>query len=486
MTTIKDMATIRLRSDRRLRKANNGEFLVGGSPATLLRLTNAGAARVRSWFGGAPVTASESNIALAARLANAGMAHVEVELERASDPRRYVVVIPVYNDRDGLRATLSAVGDQQRVIVVDNGSDEPVADLSDLVGRDLVEVVRTDEPTGPAAARNAGLRHLSDYLEGEFTTLDAVAFIDAGVEIAGSDLDVLVAQLDDPVSAPVLAVAPRVRSAPRAGAVGAYERHNSPLDLGEDGGLVGPGRPISYVPTACFVVSQAGLDAGRLNGDLFDTNLRFGEDVDYVWRTADAGTIRYVPTIEATHPPRATLAAFVRQRVGYGSAAGPLGERHGEHVTPFRTSPWSAVVCLAAFSGHGLLGIAAVGVSTELVRRRLPDDLEDRARHALRLVGAGHYRSVLALGAAAVRPWWPFTLLLATRAPHAALRLLGVAALRRLVGSRHGNLSMLKPSQLGLGLLDDVSYGLGVWRGCAATRSFRALLPTISGSFRGQ
>lgn len=469
------MRSVRLRPDQRLREANDGEFLLGGSPSTLLRLTEAGTARVSQWFDGAPL--AQDDLKLARRLAKNGMAHVELITqddlgpEATQQPAPYVVVVPVYNDLAGLQATLSLL-DGCQVVVVDDGSTVPIE--PDELGP-TVELLRPEGPSGPAAARNIGLRHVETTHDGP------VAFVDAGVEIAVATLDALVRQLFDPVADPMFAAAPRVRSTPGPGAIAAYERLYSPLDLGPVGGHVGPERPLSYVPSACLVMSRAGIEAGRLeNGDLFDPHLRFGEDVDLVWRIATKGTVRYIPELEALHRPRRTLAELIKQRIGYGSAAGPLGRQHGSVITPFRTSRWGVVVALAIFSGHPAVAITACLASAEAVRRQLPDDLDDRTQHAFRLVGTSHTHTVKALAAAAMRPWWPLTLVLGSRAPHAALRLLGVAAVRRFVGSRHEMVAMTRPANVGLGLVDDVAYGIGVLRGCMDAATVRPLVPVVS------
>jgi glycosyltransferase involved in cell wall biosynthesis len=71
------------------------------------------------------------------------------------------VIIPVYNDREGLRVCLEALALQTwprarlEVLVVDNGSREPIADLT---GRfDFVRLLSEAEP-GSYAARNRGLK----------------------------------------------------------------------------------------------------------------------------------------------------------------------------------------------------------------------------------------------------------------------------------------------------------------------------------------
>ena len=106
----------------------------------------------------------------------------------------------------------------------------------------------------------------------------------------------------------------------------------------------------------------------------FDPSLRVGEDVDLVWRLVEAGwRARYEPQSVVGHRPRATLAALLRQRFGYGRSAGALDRRHpgargaGRHRARGRRGggPWPA---RATRSAGALLGLTPAVA----VRRALP------------------------------------------------------------------------------------------------------------------
>ncbi|MBF6096422.1 glycosyltransferase family 2 protein, partial [Nocardia cyriacigeorgica] len=76
----------------------------------------------------------------------------------------------------------------------------------------------------------------------------------------------------------------------------------------------------------------------------FDERLRFGEDVDVVWRLTDAGhLVRYHPAAVVTHRPRATLGSWLRQRYDYGTSAAPLARRHPGRLACARVSAWHAL-----------------------------------------------------------------------------------------------------------------------------------------------
>ena len=85
------------------------------------------------------------------------------------------VIVPVYNSARELKQCLAALANSDfcdcEVIVVDDGSKEPVASLADNHG---FKSIRLDGPKGPASARNAGAR----VARGRY-----VVFIDADVRV---------------------------------------------------------------------------------------------------------------------------------------------------------------------------------------------------------------------------------------------------------------------------------------------------------------
>ncbi len=242
---------------------------------------------------------------------------------------------------------------------------------------------------------------------------------------------------------------------------------------------------MAYVPSACLLVRSAALFDDGLR---FDEALRFGEDVDLVWRLSALGVIRYDPSVEAWHPARATIRAFARQRIGYGSSAGPLALRHGRRLAPLRLSTWSVAPVVLVALGHLTLTSAATLVSAELLSRRLPTTLPDRRADAVRLTVEGHVAAIRSAGEATMRPWWPLAVVAGTGVPGLrgpVLRLMAIGCLRRL-RPRPVDQQL---AHLMLGTLDDLAYGAGVWRGIATTiterglaagwNASRALLPDI-------
>ena len=444
-----------VQADAGLRIADDTKLLIGGAPLRVMRLSGAGAKTVAGWFAGEPVGESTSAEALARRLLDAGMVHPKFR-RWGQTPLSDVcvtVVIPVKDERAGLERLLTALPDVP-VVVVDDGSTVPVVAANAIV-------IRREQAGGPGIARMAGLAAVET---------DLVAFIDADVEPGPNFLFDLTRHFADPA---VVAVAPRVRSRFGSSVIERYEADFSPLDLGAKPANVGPRRPSSYVPTAAFIVRRAALD----NVGGFDPGLRFGEDVDLVWRLVDAGgTVRYDPTVEVSHDPRRTGVAWLRQRMAYGSAAPKLAERHGEAVAPARCSPWSAFAWLLVALRHPFLGGAVAAGSTAALARKL-SHLPNPNREAVRLAGWGHLHAGRGMAQAVARVWWPIALPLAIVVPRTR-----PAIVASLLGGPmldwHQSDRRLDPVRaVALRVVDQMAYGVGVWKSSIDSGSFSALRP---------
>ncbi len=440
-----------------------GGVLVGGAPVRVVRLAAAGAALLDRLAAGEPVPRAAAAQRMVRRLLDAGLAHPRPR-RAVVDPRRVTVVIPVRDDPEGLAATVATLGTGgPATVVVDDASAHPVRTM---VGAGSgATVLGHVDPQGPAAARNAGWRA---------ATTDLVAFVDAGCRLPEGWLDELVPYLDDPT---VAAVAPRIVASGSPAAapwLTAYESCRSALDLGPRPAPVRPRSWVPYVPTAALVVRRRALDS--VGG--FDERLRTGEDVDLVWRLHDAGwRVRYQPDVTVTHPVRATVAGWARQRFGYGRSAAPLARRHGDAVAPLDVSPWTGAVWALAGTGHPLVaaGVAAGTVAALVARtnRQQPAMTAELARLAVE----GHVRSGEAVAAAVTRAWWPAATaaaVLSRRARWALGAAVVVPALADWIRRRPD----LDPARwTALHLADDLSYGAGVWAGCWRERSITALVP---------
>lgn len=479
-----------LRLDPGLQRFAGGTQLLGGSPLRLLKLKPAGAAAVDGLAGGDPVGRSKGRSILARRLFDAGMAH-PVPAAAAFGAEEVTVIIPVCDDADGLAATLaslamSASGGCLGVIVVDDGSAVPVngvlagdpylpesmantpvgmAEVGCGAGAAVeVTVLRRAQPGGPGIARQHGLVRVATPF---------VTFLDAGVVLPPGWLADLAAYFADPL---VVAVAPRIRSMGLGTLLERYEQTQSPLDLGAAEARVAPRSRVAYVPTAMLVARrQAVVAAGG-----FDPGLRYGEDVDLVWRLVGAGgTVRYAPQVVVCHPARASWMSWWRQRVGYGSAAAPLTQRHPGDAPPVQVSAWSAAAWGAVAAGHPVLGLAVAAGSGAMLPRKL-EGMEAPNRRALELAGRGHLLAGRWLARSLLRPYWPLALGACLVSRRARRTVLAAAVVPALLDWR-ALAPPLDPLRFtALRLFDDVAYATGVWWGCVRTRSLAALRPDLS------
>ena len=373
--------------------------------------------------------------------------------------------MPSFDDVDHLEALLGSLhrGDPPvDVVVVDDASPDPSA-VAAVARRHGATLVRREENGGPGAARMSGL----DRVE-----TDLVCFVDSDVELGEGWWARLAPHFGDPA---VVAAAPRVRSAEGSSLRERYERVHSPLDLGDAPAAVGPRRRLAYVPSAVLAVRVAALrDAGG-----FDPALRVGEDVDLVWRmVAAGGTVRYAPEVEATHRPRSSWLGVARQRVRYGTSAVALTARHGAAVAPARCSRWSAAAWGLALLGRPLVGIGVAAGSGAALAPKL-DGVPDAPCEAARLAAWGHLHAGLGLGRAVSRVWWPIVVpvaLVSRRIRRAAfVAMVGPAVREWWRGSRPAD----PVRSVGLRVLDDMTYGVGVWTAAVRARDLRALRPEL-------
>ncbi|MGB6057530.1 MAG: glycosyltransferase [Microthrixaceae bacterium] len=494
-------------------------MLLGGSPLKLFRLSASGGRVLDSALAGSLVHPSQQQAALLDRLVDAGAVHPAPP--PGSGPWSVgdvTVVVPVRGPQSRLDKLIGRIQETtpgvRQVIVVDDGSDVPltVEHLGVTEGDPPVVLLRRSESGGPGVARNDGMA---------LVETDVVAFVDVDCSPTPGWLEPLLDHFVDPrvavvaprivatVSSPVgdersdgsVAGAPAigVASAPVSSQVDgptrgvsrsvadgrvrstagreswvkrllfAYEQKHSPLDLCAEPARVAPGTRVSYVPSAALV---ARVEVLRAVGS-FDSAMRVGEDVDLIWRLVAAGErVRYVPSAEVGHDVRPDFLSWLRQRFTYGTSAAPLATRHPGAVAPVAVSPWSMGVWALAVAGLTGPAMGVALATTAQLRRKLPDI---EPTEILRLGMGGHLGAGRQLVRAVVRVWWPAAAvgsLLSRRARGIS----GVAIVSTIAtcGER-------TPQGVALALLDDLSYGAGVWRGCVRERSLRALLPSING-----
>ncbi len=367
----------------------------------------------------------------------------------------------------------------------DDGSPQPAA-IAEVAGRHGARLLRLERNGGPAVARNAGLAAIDTEL---------VAFLDSDCVPSADWAQLLAAHLADPL---VGAVAPRI--VPRSTDTPArrYAQGNGSLDLGPVEGRVEPLTAVSYAPTAALVVRQAALRSVAIDGVVFDPTLRYGEDVDVVWRLHTRGwRIRYDPRVAVGHDEPATWPALLTRRFHYGTSAAPLARRHPRFSVPLVVTPWpaAAVLLFAArrpmLAGAGLVG-ATVSLRRALAAARIPSEhlTRDVAQMtAATWLGVGRY--LAQFGIPVIGGTW-----LARAALGRAFRLRPSSRSGRAVRLVPGALALVlapgvvdwrrrrqpeNPIVIVLGhLADDVAYGCGVWAGCLRHRTIVALRPRLT------
>ena len=451
-----------LRLDPSVRTFRHGTVLVGGHPGRLLALNPDGADQLRRWLGGVPPSPAARR--LGRRLVDAGMAH-PVAPDPPDGDRDVTVVVPVRDRSESLDRCLRSMDFGTVAIVVDDGSEDPDA-VAEVCRAHGARLIRRRANGGPGAARNEALPTVASEL---------VAFVDSDCELGAGWLDSLTWMFADPTLG---AVAPRVRpgstmSKPSRSVLGRYTEGRSALDMGDACSEVGPGRLVSYVPTAALVARVAAVGSG------FDARLRVGEDVDLVWRMLDAGwRVRYEPAVTVLHREPTSWAGLLRRRLRYGTSAGPLDRRHPGRLPPLELRPWPTAVAVAVVAGHPAVALVLLAGSTAALARQLRDRGVPVGR-SLQWSALGAGWTLVGLGRALGMLAGPAVVAGALRRRRWAVTAGVLVALPPVVDwwRRRPPFDPVRWSVASIA--DDMAYGAGVWLGCLAEGSFGPLVPQL-------
>ena len=216
------------------------------------------------------------------------------------------VIIPVYNDPQGVKDTLESLVNQTypnyQIIVADNGSTDSTLDVvHDFSEKypDLIEVVVEDSIQSSYAARNKGIKTAKGSI---------IAFVDADMSVK-DDWIQKISESMEKNKADYLACRVDIYS--------------------DDESLVSKynmltGFPLEeyvytrhFAPTCCLVVKRKIFDE---LGD-FDSNLISGGDYEFGVRVYNSGKqLFYDPEIVMYHPARSTLKQLIKKsfRIGRG------------------------------------------------------------------------------------------------------------------------------------------------------------------------
>lgn len=428
--------------------------LVGGSPPVTLRLSDRGAHRLRALLDGMPV--APGDLAVLPRLIATGIVHPRpTPLRPAAD--QVTVVIPFHGDAGTIAPLLASLPTEHEVIVVDDASPAPPP-----VRARRVRVLRHPVNRGPAAARNTGLRA---------ATTPYVAFVDADARPSPDWHHGLLAHFA--WDGRLAVVAPRIRSAPGPTLLHRYEAARTPLDMGPLPGLVRRWGRLAYVPSAAWVARRDVLEA--IGG--FDESLRFGEDVDLVWRLLDQGWhVRFEPAVTVEHVPRPGWGSAGRQRHQYGRSAATLWAKHPDRLRHFEaptamTLPWVAAAGCGPVAGLGVGAVAAAATrDSELPR---PVALERFVR--------GTWQTGVRLATYARRAALPVLALAALRGHRPSRRALTVSYARYVVDWSRERPTVDPVRYAACRLADDLAYMSGLWRGMAEIGRAGPVLPHLVG-----
>jgi glycosyltransferase involved in cell wall biosynthesis len=207
------------------------------------------------------------------------------------------VIVPVFDDRERLERCLDALAVQTypnyEVIVVDNGSREPVADLD---GRYDVRLAYEARP-GSYAARNRGLSVAAG---------DVIAFTDSDCIPAPDWLEKGAARV---LSAPSVGLV--------AGAIDVFARDPARPNMIEFHDLFRHLRQRHYLEQRRFGVTANILTRRDVLEDVgrFDDRFRSAGDLEWCRRVhAEGYELVYADDVRVAHGARRTVREFVRSR----------------------------------------------------------------------------------------------------------------------------------------------------------------------------
>lgn len=221
------------------------------------------------------------------------------------------VIIPVYNDIEGLRTTvgslLTQTADDFEIVIVDNMSTDGTKSVArQLANRSpLITMAVEDERQSSYAARNTGI---------EIAAGDILAFLDADTWVEPDYVESLHNVMTDQVYVGCN-VEVVLENRTCAG------RYNQATGFPVEKYLT----EVGYAPTCCLVVDREVFNAvGRFDGCLISSG-----DVEFGRRVQDEGyELKFVPDVTIYHPARSSVGSLVSKRVRIGRGKAQLARRY--------------------------------------------------------------------------------------------------------------------------------------------------------------
>lgn len=441
--------------DKQWFRSRDGKHLLAGSPLTSFTVSEAGARILDAIESSSDLGTGHEK--LTSRLLATGSLHPTPVSPIATT--EITVVIPAF-----ITTTEEAERLQELVTSLQNLTVIVVDDCSPIhVSLTHCEVLRNEENRGPSTCRNRGLALVQTPF---------VAFVDSDAHADVNQLCLLASVLLD--ESTVLA-APRIRTRNENTGITEYESFHSPLDLGPDPAVVRPLSRVSYVPATVLVAHTMRLqEIGA-----FDEDLRLGEDVDLVWRACEKGElVRYLPSIECHHDARTSWRKFIQQRFSYGRSAASLDHRHPYAASPLRAHVLMVLLAISILSGYlylALLLTPPIFAYFILILRSTRTSIRQRVD----VTRIGCLSTLRLLALAVRRAWWPL-FVTASFFSVRATAMYTFALFTPLMFGILRNKPRAVGSYVALRIIDDLSYGAGVWVGAILQCSPRCLLPVLT------
>ena len=378
------------------------------------------------------------------------------------------IVVPTKDHCKELEACLGSIRKfhpANELIVVDDGSRN--AALVEAISAKYRAIhIRITQGNGPASARNLGLAR---------STHEHVLFVDSDVKLVPSTLSRLLCWTQIPE---VLIVGPRIVAGGNGSDPGLLQRafHTRfPLDMGRVSFSVGDLDPnqrktSKYFPSAVLLVRRSAVL--ELGG--FDEGLRYGEDVDLLWRVAEAkGLAVYDPQAWAYHLIDQKPIKQIVKNFQYGRSNSQLAKRHPERMSAFSVSdPVSLAIGLMPLLSPGGLLAALLSPSFRFIAH--PNkEFSNIARRKASLAIA----SQVALGMENLYSKTYLAPVIVLSLGHKGVRrtLLWLFALRIVKLALSENTSSILLFDLGASLTNALAYSLGAWEKAIADRRFTYL-----------
>ena len=458
-----------------------GRTVLGGTPRRLSRLgkpTQDLMLRLRHGGPNGVLLRTQSELSIAQVLIDRGLAHplppdpeldYQPEPDLTADTTDVEIVIPT-RDRVAQVERLLASLDRPGVVVVDDASDRG-EELAAVVQRHRGRLVRHSVNTGPAGARNTGIRN---------TKAPFIAFLDSDCVASPDWPTSILFHFEDPRVAMVASRVLHRGTTPTPDAIidrliDDYETCHGALDAGPDPGTVGPTSSILSAPSAAIVLRRSAVEHLTFNEDL-----RIGEDLDLIWRLCASGwVIRHEPRTTVEHESMIHFTDWIHRRYEYGTFAGPIDKRHPGKVN--LSIEWWALPMAALFvAGHPALA-ASVGASRLARRWWSIRSVPDAAAIAATITGQEISQEWQDLSLTLRGVLWPVgaTAVLGSAISPAARRasmIVLAPIVWELITHRPGKSALAHTL---LGALREAATGTGVAVSLARSRRFGAFLPRV-------